>query len=386
MKYDFDNIPNRRGTYSVKWNVLNNELPMWVADMDFETAPVVKEAILKVANHGVYGYSDFGDDYFNAYIYHWNTYHNTKLTKDDLIYCSGVISSLDIILKYLCKKGDNAILLTPVYNTFFNCIRNNGLNLLECELTYRNSAYSINFADLEEKLSLKETTIMVLCNPHNPIGKIWDKEDIIKVAKLCEKYNVLLVSDEIHCDIASPGYSYNAVYSIDEIDLNNVIALVSPSKVFNLAGLQSACIICRNKKKHDLLQKCVYSDDVGEPNIFAISANVKAYTKGDDWVKELNSYIENNRIAVKNYLETNIPNFKLIEGHATYLLWIDISASKLSSEEFVSKLRKETGLFVLPGSKYGKAGEGFIRMNVATSRKNVDDALNRLSKFSKTLF
>lgn len=385
MKYNFDTIPNRRGSTQIKWRVKDNELPMWVADMDFETAPKVKEAIINTANLGVFGYNDTNDEFYDAYVTHWNVKHHTNITKDNLIYVTGVIAALDIILKYIPSKNDNVILLTPVYNAFFNCIKNNELNVLESHLIYKDYKYEIDFKDLEEKLSYKNSSVLILCNPHNPIGKIWSKEDISRVIELCKKYDVLLISDEIHCDIVSPGKEYNAIFSFNNTDERNTIALVSPSKIFGLAGLHTACIMIKDRERKEYLEKEVYKDDVGEANSFAVSASIACYRDSEDWIDEVNKYIESNRLLVKSYLEEHIKELKLIDGEATYLLWIDISKTTLKSELFAAKLREETGLYILPGKKYGEIGDNFIRINIATSKDNVIDALHRLDKFVKSL-
>lgn len=376
-KYNFDQIVNRRNTSSVKWDVEENELPMWVADMDFSVCPKIIESIKKRADVSAYGYVDVPDEYFESYVKWWKNRHDVDIKKEDLIYCTGVISALDSIFKHILPKDSGVILQTPVYHTFFNCVRNNGLEIIPNHLKFENNNYYIDFKKLEEQIALEHVKALVLCNPHNPIGKIWGIDDLKRVSSLCEKYDVLLISDEIHCDISEPGYKYNSIFKVT----NNAVALLSPTKAFNLAGIQMACIACPNQELKKAIQAGVYQDDVGEPNYFSACAAISAYNECEDWLDEMNEYVFNNKKYFVEFVNKELPQIKVIDNKATYLLWVDISNISSGSKQFASDLRKKTGLFVSPGSQFGEGGEGHLRINIATSLDNVKEACKRLKEY-----
>ena len=376
-KYNFDDVVNRRNTSSSKWDVLDNELPMWVADMDFHVLPEIKEAIVKKANVDAYGYSEVPNELFEAYISWWKYLHNVTFKREEMIYCSGVIASLDVIFKYLTSKGDGITLLTPVYNVFYSCIKNNGLKLNLVSFIRKENHFEINWLKLEK--ALKKSKVLLLCNPHNPLGRLFTYDELKRIVSLAKENKVLIISDEIHCDLTDPEKSYVSILKFT--NYKKIITLLSPSKAFNVAGLQSSVIVTKDKRLHDLLQKAVYKEDVGEPNYFACDVVIAAYTKGYEYIKELNEYIYLNKCYVKSFIEQYIPHLTLIDSEATYLLWIDVSYYSNNSEVFASSLRKETGLYVSNGLQYGKEGSAFIRLNIATSLKNVKDAMNRLLKF-----
>lgn len=381
MKYNFDKIADRRNTNQVKWDVKDNELPMWVADMDFEVLPEIKEALTKGVNVGAYGYAISTDKYFEAYISWWKRNHEVSFKKEWMAFSSSVIASIDVIINTLTPIHSNIVLLSPVYNAFFNCVRNYDRNVVESFLIRKDNDFYIDYTDLENKLSDKNTSMLIFCNPHNPIGKIWSKEDILKVSELCKKHNVIFLSDEIHCDIVDPGKKYVPALSVTD----DAIVCISGSKVFNMAGLRSSCVVIPNKEVHDKIQKALWKYDVGEPNCLVVDANIAAFTYGDEWVKELNEYLYKNKQEVASFIKNNIPQLTLVNEEATYLLWIDISRFSNNSSEFASKLREKTGLFVSSGDIYGTPGNSYIRMNIATSLANVKDGLNRLKAYIDTL-
>ena len=242
MKYDFDTVINRRDTDSVKWNVKENELPMWVADMDFQTAPEIIDAMKKRMDHGVFGYSDLPDSWYRAYIEWWDNRHGMKINKEELLFSTGVIPSISSVIRKLTTPNENIVIQTPVYNHFFNCIENNGCRVMENQLCYKDGKYTIDFSDLEKKLSDPQTGLMILCNPHNPVGKIWETEDLARVGHLAKKHHVIVISDEIHCDITKPGKKYVPFASVSEECRDNSITCISPTKTFNLAGLQTSAV------------------------------------------------------------------------------------------------------------------------------------------------
>lgn len=380
MKYDFDKQTDRRGTGSVKWDVADGELPMWVADMDFETAPLVKEAVTKVAERGIYGYTDVTEEYFEAIADFWADRHGYRFAASDMVYASGVVAAISSMVRKLTTPAEKVVIQSPVYNIFYNSILNSGRCVLESPLLYEGGQYRMDFADLEDKLSNPQTSLMILCNPHNPIGKIWDKEILAKVGELCKKYGVTVISDEIHCSLTEPGKSYIPFASVNEVCANISVTCVAASKCFNLAGLQSACVIAKNPVLRHKVWRGINTDEVGEPNVFAVPANIAAYRSGD-WLDALNEYIFANKKFAKEYISEKMPKLYAVPSDATYLLWVDISAYGADSRAFSEDLRKKTGLYVSDGARYGKGGEHFIRINLATQRANVKDGLSRLERY-----
>lgn len=379
MQYNFDVLANRKGTNSVKYDEFDFSLPMWVADMDFMVAPKIKEAIQKQLDIGAIGYSLIPDEYYKCFINYYNSHFGTKYKIEEMVYCSGVVASIDSIFKRMAKEGDNVVILTPIYHTFYSCIRNSKLNPLECELKLIDGEYFIDFADLENKLKEEKSSILLLCNPHNPVGKIFSVEELNKIAVLADKYHVFVVSDEIHGLIASPNKKYIPYSLVAKNDY--YVTCLASSKAFNLAGLQSACIQIPNEKIRKELQDGFYHDDIGEPNYFAIPANIAAYNESDDWLVEMNEYVYQNKLFFSEYIKKNIPSLDVIWGDATYMMWVDIRKVSNNSREFTKKLSEQTGLLVCPGAQFGKGGEGFFRINLATSRKNVELALHKLEEF-----
>lgn len=384
MAYDFDTVVDRRQSDSIKWDCGPNELPMWVADMDFKTAPEIIEAFKKRIDHGVFGYSDYGDEWYSAYINWWSRRHGIEYKRDDLIFCTGVIPALSSIVRKLTTPNENVVILTPVYNIFFNSIINNGCRALEVPLIYENKSYSIDWELLEKSLSNPQTTLMIMCNPHNPAGKIWDKETLSRVGKLAYDNGVIVVSDEIHCDLTLPGREYVPFQSVSDECRENSIALIAPTKTFNIAGLQTSCVAVPNKRIHHKVWRALNTDEVAEPNSFALVAAITAFNEGEAWLNELREYINGNRDYVISRLASEAPEIFVVSEDATYLLWIDISNLTSDSEKFASDLRKETGLWITEGIHYGKSGEGFIRMNIACPRATLEDGVNRLIKGVKS--
>ena len=379
MKYDFNKLSDRRNTHSEKWNVKENELPMWVADMDFVTMPEIQEAIINAAKDGSYGYSYCTDEFFKAYQSWWKSRHDIDIDYRNMVFATGVVSALDSLVRTLTKENDNVMILSPVYNNFFTVVVSNQRNLIVSNLIYENDDFFINYEDVEEKIKKNNVKLFIFCNPHNPIGKIWKKEEIHKLYNLLHNYGVQMISDEILCDIVDPGCKYVPALSIAD----DIIVCIAPSKVFNLAGLHSAVTVVNNPEIRERVQKAFYHDDIGEPNYFCVPATITAYTKGADYVDQLNEYLLVNKQYVKDFLKENLSQVKLVSGQATYLLWLDISYYGLPSDEFAKKLREETGLYINDGLHYGPNGDKFIRVNIATSLDNVKDGMSRLYNFLK---
>ena len=380
MRYDFDTILDRRAPDAVKWAVKDGELPMWVADMDFRTAPEILEALQKRLDHGVFGYSDIPEDWYRAYADWWGGRHGLSMEKGQLTFCTGVVPALSSIVRKLTTPNENVLIQTPVYNVFWNSIENNGRRVLESPLRYEGGAYFMDLEDLERKMADPQTTLMILCNPQNPVGKIWDRETLAKVGELARRHGVTVISDEIHCDITVPGRDYVPFASASETCREISVTCVAPTKTFNLAGLQTAAVFAAEPHLRHRIRRALNTDEVAEPNAFACAAAVAAFRKGAPWLEALRSYLGENRRRVDEYLREHVPGISLVPGEATYLLWLDLSGLGCRSREFTDFLRAKTGLFVTAGSVYGASGDGFLRMNVACPRVLLEDGLDRLCR------
>ena len=381
-KFNFDQLAKRKNTNCVKYDEFNSSLPMWVADMDFYMAPRIKEAIQKDLNIGAIGYSLIPDSFFDAFVNLYHKRYQTTFTKEEMVYVSGVVASIDSMIKLLTKEGDNIVMLSPIYHTFYHCISNYKRRALVSGMILKNDQYYINWEDLEIKLSNEKTSMMILCNPHNPVGKIFTVEELKRIDELAQKHNVFVVSDEIHGLITNPGIKY--------IPYSNVaqgihVTCLATSKAFNLAGLQSAVIVCKDKELREKLQAAFYADDIGEANFFAVNANIAALRDSEDWLDEMNQYVYNNKVAFADFVSKNIPGVKSFITEATYMIWVDVRKYTSDTRTFVDALNQKTGLLVCPGIQFGDGGEGFLRINLATSLANVLDAAKRLETFIKGL-
>ena len=378
MSYDFDKIIDRRVTDSMKWDVAENELPMWVADMDFQTAPDIREAIEKRMAHGIFGYSDVPNEWYEAYIGWWRERHGFTMEKEWLMFCTGVIPAISSIVRKLTTPNENVVIQTPVYNIFFNSIINNGCRVLESPLKYENHKYTMDFEDLENKLANPQTSLMILCNPHNPVGKIWSKEELARVGELAKKHHVTVISDEIHCDLTIPGRDYVPFASASDTCRDISITCIAPTKAFNMAGLQTSAISVPNEVLRHKVWRGINTDEVAEPNSFACVAAIAAFTKGGPWLDSLREYLACNRKLVADYVGCEIPNVRVVDGEATYLMWIDLSELPGDKRDAAKFIREHTGLYVSAGKSYGESGNDFLRMNVACPRNLVEDGLVRL--------
>ncbi|MCQ2428388.1 MAG: pyridoxal phosphate-dependent aminotransferase [Clostridia bacterium] len=384
-EFDFDGITDRRNTGSCKWNVAPGELPMWVADMDFRTAPSVINALEKRVSHGVFGYTEPGEEWAEAYISWWKRRHGWEMKPEWLMFCTGVVPAISSTVRKICTPNENVVIQTPVYNIFFNSIVNNGCRVLENPLIYENGRYFMNFEDLEEKLANPQTSLMILCNPHNPVGRIWSAEELAEVGRLAVKYGVTVVADEIHCDITAPGRSYVPFASVSDDCAKCGITCISPTKCFGIPGIQTAAIAVSDPFLRHKVWRGINTDEVAEPNAFAVEAAVAAFEGGEDWLDALNVYLSENRRTACEFIRDEIRGIKAVEGEATYLLWIDLKdlpdpGSTDRSSFYASEIRKRTGLFVVAGEEYGGSGKDFLRMNLACPRSTLTDGLARLKK------
>ena len=379
MKYDFDTVINRKNTCSLKWDFFESEYPMWVADMDFEVAPEIVSSVETRLKHPIFGYAIVGDEYYNAYINWWKRRHNFSMKKEELLFAQGVMPGITSLIREFTKKEDNIVIQTPVYHIFFKVIKDNNRNVLENELVYDGNTYHINFNDLEEKLSDEKTTMMLLCNPHNPIGKIWKEEDLKKIDKLCKKYDVIIVSDEIHCDLTNPDKNYIAFENISD-DTSNIITSLAPTKTFNIAGIQGSVIHTCNKNFYERIKDRLMADNSSQINVFAIDATIAAFNDSEEWLNQLNYYLYENKKFVKNFIEKEIPKIKLVKSEATYLLWIDCTDIGFKSKKISEHLLNKVGLLVSPGLQFGLCGDNFIRLNIACPRKMLEESMQKLKE------
>lgn len=372
--YDFTSVIDRKNTNSLKWDLFEDDLPMWVADMDFKVAPAIEEAILKRAKHPVYGYTIVPDELFEVYINWWNKRYDFKMSREDMAYSIGVMPSISSMIRCLTDEDDEILIQSPVYHVFYYVIEDNNRKVLENELVYENGKYRIDFDDLDEKLS--KVKLMILCNPHNPIGKIWSKDDLARIGKLCKKHDVILISDEIHCDLTDPTVNYNPFET--SFDYENTITCLSPSKSFNIAGFQSSLV---HTKNNDLLEKIkiqMHIDNSDSCNVFATTAVIAAYKDCEDWLEELKEVLYENKMTVKKFLESELPIIKLVESDATYLLWLDCSSLNVSSKMLSEFLRQNQGLFLSAGIDFGQSGDNFLRMNIACPQELLIEGLYKL--------
>lgn len=376
--YDFDKEIDRRNTGSLKWDVPEGELPMWVADMDFETAPVVKRALEKRVAHGVFGYSVLPDAWYEAYQNWWSSRHGLQIEKDWLVFCTGVIPALSTAVRKLTTPGEKVLIQTPVYNIFFNSIINNGRFVMESPLAYDGERYTINWEDLEQKLSDPQVSMMILCNPHNPVGNIWDRKTLERIGELCRKYHVIVFSDEIHCDLTAPGKEYVPFASVSETCRSISVTAIAPTKAFNIAGLQTAAVMVPDELLRHRMWRALNTDEVAEPNAFAVDVTVAAFGEGGDWLDALREYLQQNKKTVKEYIQKEIPQIKVGSLDVTYLLWLDCSRITDNAEELNVYLREKAGVYLSEGNIFGGNGAGFLRFNTATTRKNILEGLKRL--------
>lgn len=376
--FDFDKAVNRRNTDSYKWDVAEHELPMWVADMDFETAPAIVKALQDRVSHGVFGYSILPDSWYEAYRSWWSRKHDFDIQKDWLIFSTGVVPAISSTVRKITTPGENVVVITPAYNIFFNSIENNGRNVLESRLSYEDGKYAIDFEDLEEKLRNPQSSLLILCNPHNPTGRIWSKEDLARIGELCQKYHVVVLSDEIHCDITLPEKAYIPFASVSDACRDNSITCIAPTKTFNIAGLQTAAVVVPNPHLRHKIWRALNTDEVAEGNVFSALAAVAAFNEGEEWHGELLQYLAKNRRFAEAFIAENIPSVKAVHGEATYLLWIDCSAYDMNSVALAETIREKTGLYLSEGCEYRGDGEHFLRFNMACPMERLKEGLNRL--------
>lgn len=389
MAYNFDELIPRRGTNSYKWDGADGDdvLPLWVADMDFRTAPEIINALTRRVAHGIFGYTRVSEAYYDAVTGWFLRRHGWRIDREWIIYTSGVVPALSAIIKALTRPGDGVLVQTPVYNCFFSSIRNNGCEIVESPLIYENNTYSIDFDDFERKASDPRVKLMLLCNPHNPAGRVWTRDELVRIGNICLRNGVRVVADEIHCELVFPGHSYIPFASLaDAFDghaedfLANTITCVSPSKAFNIAGLQIANIVTSDDEVRSRIDRAINDNEVCDVNPFGVEALIAAYNSGGEWLDELITYLHDNYRCLCDFFARHLPQLGVTRLEGTYLVWVDCRSLGISSEELCSRLLREQHLWLNEGIMYGQAGEGFVRINIACPRSRLMEALERLKR------
>lgn len=387
MNYDFDTIINRRNTNSTKWDTSKEKdiIPMWIADMDFKTADQVIKTLEKRVHHGIFGYATIPDSYYEAEVSWWDKRHNFKIKKEWIEASTGVIPSLSAVVQAFTEPGDKVLIQSPVYNYFNSSITNNKCNIVLNELKYNGEYYEIDFDDFEKKASDEKVKVFILCNPHNPVGRVWNQYELERLGEICLKHKVIVLVDEIHRDLVYKENKHIPFASISESFLMNSITCTAPSKTFNIAGLKTSNIIVANEEYRKKVNRSLNINEAIEPNVFGIEALIAAYNEGEEWLDQLLDYLQGNREYLISFMNKRIPKLNAIKPEATYLIWIDCRSLGINSKELSKRILEEGNLRISDGHTYGEAGDGFIRINIACSRTVLVEALERLEKVLERL-
>ena len=383
MEYDFSKPTDRRGTDSYKWDSAPEAdiIPLWVADMDFETFPAITEALQRRVAHGIFGYTRVPEAYYEAVCRWFDKRHGWHINREDIIYTSGVVPAVSAVIKALTLPGDQVIVQGPVYNCFFSSIRNNGCETVSNSLIYNKEElrYEIDFDDLERKLAHERARLMLICNPHNPGGRVWTRDELTRVAELCRKYGVRVVSDEIHCELTLYDNEYVPFGSLPDELSRGSITCCSPSKAFNTAGLQIANIVCRDAEMRNRIDRAININEVCDVNPFGVIALQAAYSdEGYEWLTQLRKYISANYDLLLERFARELPKCKVMRMEGTYLAWIDCSELHISSDEIEEMLMHENKVWVNAGSMYGAEGAAFIRINMACTSELLNEGITRI--------
>ena len=383
MEYDFSRPTDRHGTDSYKWDSAPEAdiIPLWVADMDFETFPGITEALQRRVAHGIFGYTRVPEAYYEAVCRWFGKRHGWHINREDIIYTSGVVPSVSAVIKALTLPGDQVIVQGPVYNCFFSSIRNNGCEMVSNSLIYNKEElrYEIDFDDLERKLAHERARLMLLCNPHNPGGRVWTRDELTRVAELCHKYGVRVVSDEIHCELTLYDNEYVPFGSLPDELSHGSITCCSPSKAFNTAGLQIANIVCRDSEVRNRIDRAININEVCDVNPFGVIALQAAYSdEGYEWLTQLRAYISSNYDLLRERFARELPKCKVMRMEGTYLAWIDCSELHIPSDEIEEMLMHENKVWVNAGSMYGTEGAAFIRINMACTSELLNEGITRI--------
>lgn len=384
MKYNFDEIINRRGTNSYKWDTTAPGVDaMWVADMDFRTAPCITEALRRRVEQGIFGYTFVPDEYYRATVGWFSRRHRWTIDPTHIIYTSGVVPAVSAIIKGMTRPGDKVIVQTPAYNCFFSSIRNNGCQLSANRLRYENGVYSIDFEDLERRAADPEAKVLLLCNPHNPSGRVWTRAELERVADIAMRNGLFVISDEIHCELTYEGHDYTPFASLGEDIARRCAVCVSPSKAFNIAGLQIANIIAADSEVRRKIDRAINDNEVCDVNPFGVIATIEAYTNGEEWLDALHKYLWGNYVVLRDFFHRELPSYPVTDLEGTYLAWIDCSAAEIGADKLERLLEKEAKVRLNAGTMYGDGGEDFLRINLACPRELIEKALPRIARVLK---
>lgn len=380
-KYNFDKVINRRGTHSYKWDEAKEEdvIPMWVADMDFPAAPAIQRALEQRLRHGIFGYAMVPANYYDAIVSWFARRHHWNIDRRWVIYTSGVVPAMSAAIRAWAMSGEKVIVQSPAYNCFYSSIRNQGCEVVETALRREGDSYAMDWDDFESKCSDAKATLFLLCNPHNPTGRVWTRRELERMNRICLRHGVRVISDEIHCELVMPGYEFTPFAAVSEACRDNCATLNSPTKSFNIAGLQIANIICKDNEWRRRIDCAVNIFEVCDVNPFGPVALEAAYNESEDWLDELNVYIHENYRRLKDCFARELPRLKVLRLEGTYLVWVDIRATGLTSDETTGRLLSEGKVLVNSGTMYGQhTGEGYIRINIACPRTTLDEGLCRI--------
>lgn len=382
MEYDFDEIIPRRGTESVKWDTASEEgiIPMWVADMDFKAAPPVMEALRKRLEHGIFGYTRVPHEYYKATADWFSRRHALDIEPEWIIHTPGVVPALTAIIKALTEPGDKVIFQSPAYNCFFTSPAKNGCSILLNHLIYRDNSYTIDYEDLERKASDPAAKLMIFCNPHNPTGRAWTPEEIRKAGEICFRHGVTVLADEIHCELVYRKGGYTPFASLSEEFLMKSVTCTSPSKAFNLAGIQVANIFAADSTIREKIAGAVSGNEISDLNSFAPDALIAAYNEGEEWLEQLCSYIYGNYLYLKGFFSNALPDYPVLPLEGTYLVWMDIRHSGMDSASLAELIMEKGKVKVNPGSMYGPEGKDFIRINIACPAETLAKGLSSIAE------
>ncbi len=383
MKYDFDEIIPRRGTCSYKWDSAPSPdvLPLWVADMDFRTARPIIDALRERVGHGIFGYTRVPDEYYEAVTGWFARRHGWTFPREWIMYTSGVVPAVSAVIKALTMPGDRVMVQTPVYNCFFSSIRNNGCVIVANPLMREGDTYRIDFDDMEQKITSENVRVLLLCNPHNPAGRVWTRDELLRIADICLRHDVTVISDEIHCELVMPGHRYTPFASLGEAVAGKTVTCVSPSKAFNIAGLQIASIITADAKLRNRIDRAININEVCDVNPFGVAATIAAYNHGEEWLGQLLEYLHENYKYMREFCRKRLPQFPIMQLEGTYLVWMDCSALGMKSDALEQMLLDKAHLWLNAGTMYGAEGEGYMRWNIACPRAILKEALHRFLNF-----
>lgn len=385
MKYDFDKTIDRRATNSYKWDSApGGVLPMWVADMDFRTASAIIDALQKRVAHGIFGYTRVPDAYYDAVTSWFSRRHGWDIDREWIIYTSGVVPAVSAVIKAMTVPGDKVIVQTPVYNCFFSSIRNNGCEIVSNPLRRTADTYEMDFDALERCAADPRAKVMLLCNPHNPAGRVWTPDELTRLGNICLRNGVTVVADEIHCELVYQGFKYTPFASLSDAFLHWSVTCLSPSKAFNIAGLQIANIVAFDNDLRSRIDKAININEVCDVNPFGVAATIAAYNEGEEWLNQLVDYLHGNYEAMAEFCRRELPEFPITRLEGTYLVWMDCSSLGMPSDALEHALLDDARLWLNAGTMYGAEGEGYMRWNIACPRSVMLDGLNRFLNFVRS--